>query len=101
MSKSESILKLLNKIPRGKVTTYGELARAAKSSPRVIGQVMRNNKHPEMYPCYKVVRSDGTLGGYDGCLKGKMIDKKILLLKKDGIKVQKGKIDLKRFMHSF
>ncbi len=101
MSKSEQVLKMLKKIPRGKVTTYGELSKASKSSPRAIGQIMRNNKQPEKYPCYKVVKSTGEIGGYDGCINGKMINKKILLLKKDGIKIENGKIDLKRFKFSF
>jgi methylated-DNA-[protein]-cysteine S-methyltransferase len=50
MEKSLTVLKMLRKIPRGKVTTYGALAKAAKSSPRAVGQIMRNNPHPELYP---------------------------------------------------
>ena len=92
---------LLKKIPRGKVTTYGDLARATKSSPRAIGQVMRNNKHPKIYPCYKVVSSSGHIGGYSGCTKGKMIDKKINLLKKDGIDIKNNRIDLSQYLHNF
>ncbi len=91
---------LLAKIPKGKVTTYKELARATKSSPRAIGRVMRHNPHPELYPCYKVIRSDGTIGGYDGCIKGKKIAKKTTLLCKDGIKIINGKID-SSFIHKF
>ena len=94
-------LLLLRKIPRGKVTTYGELARATKSSARAIGQVMRNNKYADTCPCYKVVASDGSIGGYDGAVAGKKIAKKIALLKKDGIVVNNGKIDLKKYMHKF
>ncbi|HLC68053.1 MAG TPA: MGMT family protein [archaeon] len=99
--RSNEILKMLNKIPKGKVTTYGELARATKSSPRAIGQVMRHNDHPEVYPCYKVVASDGKIHGYSGCLKGAKVNKKINLLKKDGIKIENGKIDLKKHLHKF
>lgn len=94
-------LLLLRKIPRGKVTTYGELARVTKSSPRAIGQVMRRNQRPDLYPCYKVVSSSGKVHGYDGCLKGRKISKKEILLRKDGIEIRNGKIDLKRFRHSF
>lgn len=93
-------LLLLRKIPKGKVTTYGELARATRSSPRAIGQIMRTNPRPDLYPCYKVVRSDGSIGGYAGCIKGGKISKKVALLKKDGIKIEKGKIDLRRFRAS-
>lgn len=92
---------LLRKIPKGKVTTYGELARACSSSPRAIGQIMRRNERPDMYPCYKVVASDGCVGGYAGCIKGAKIEKKIRLLKRDGIKVANGKIDLRNCLHRF
>ncbi|HLD38965.1 MAG TPA: MGMT family protein, partial [archaeon] len=73
---------------------------ATRSSPRAIGQIMRTNPRPDLYPCYKVVRSDGSIGGYAGCIKGGKISKKVALLKKDGIKIEKGKIDLRRFRAS-
>ncbi len=94
-------LLLLRKIPKGKITTYGELARAMGSSPRAIGQVMRRNKHPEIYPCYKVVSSNGKIHGYDGCLKGEKVDRKIMLLKKDGIETRNGRVDLSKHLHKF
>ncbi len=94
-------LLLLRKIPRGKVTTYGELARATRSSPRAIGQVMRRNQRPDLYPCYKVVSSSGAIGGYDGCVKGSKIDRKIKLLRKDGIKIRNGRIVLEKYLHKF
>lgn len=94
-------LLLLRKIPRGKVTTYKELAIATKSSPRAIGQVMRHNDHPELYPCYKVVSITGKIHGYDGCLKGAKVKRKIDLLMKDGIKIESGRIDLRKFKYSF
>lgn len=94
-------LLLLRKIPKGKVTTYGALARATRSSPRAIGQVMRRNERPDLYPCYKVISASGKIHGYDGCLKGAKIGKKIRLLRKDGIVIENGKIDLKKFKFSF
>lgn len=92
---------MLTRIPKGKVTTYGELSRAAKSSPRAVGQIMRRNAHPELYPCYKVVSSSGKIHGYDGCLSGTKITRKAALLKKDGIEIKKGKIDLRKHLHRF
>ncbi|MBI2578423.1 MAG: MGMT family protein [Candidatus Aenigmarchaeota archaeon] len=86
-------LLLLRKIPKGKVTTYGALAKACNSSPRAIGSVMRSNPRPDLYPCYKVVASDGGIGGYAGCVKGKKIAEKISLLKKDGIRIRNRKIE--------
>ena len=94
-------LLLLKKIPRGKVTTYGALARTTKSSPRAIGQVMRHNERPEIYPCYKVVNSSGMVHGYSGCLKGSKVDRKIELLRKDGIEVKNNRIDLSKHLHKF
>lgn len=94
-------LLLLRQIPKGKITTYGELARATNSAPRAIGQVMRRNPQPGRYPCYKVVSASGKIHGYGGCLRGTKIEKKIKLLKKDGVVVVDGKIDLKKYLHRF
>ena len=93
-------LLLLTKIPKGKVTAYGALARACKSSPRAIGSVMRHNKYPEKYPCYKVISASGKIGGYAGCVRGRKIEEKMSLLKRDGIKIANGRIDRKYF-HKF
>jgi len=101
MKKSERILHMLKEIPRGKVTTYGALAKAAKSSPRAIGQIMRRNPWPETCPCYKVVRSDGTIGGFDGHTSGKSIDRKIAKLNRDGVRFENGKIDLDKYLYKF
>ena len=85
---------LLKKIPKGKVTTYKELARACKTSPRAIGRIMARNPDPLNYPFYKVVTSCGELCGYSvkGGLRGKEE-----LLKKNGIYVKNGRIDKKHF----
>ncbi|MEM5871559.1 MAG: MGMT family protein, partial [Candidatus Aenigmatarchaeota archaeon] len=80
------------------VTTYKELAKVSGLHPRVVGILMKNNKNTLSIPCYKVVRSDGKVGGYSG--KGG-VKRKIELLKKDGIEVKNGKIDLKRYIYMF
>lgn len=84
---SEKVLLHLTKIPKGKITTYGLLAKKFNTSPRAIGKIMNSNKHPDKYPCYKVIMSDGSLGGY-----GLGIEKKIKLLKKDNIKIKNNKV---------
>lgn len=94
-------LLLLKKIPKGKVTTYKILAEKCRTSPRAIAQIMRHNKDPNLYPCYKVIKSSGEVGGYSGSIKGNKIRRKILLLKKDGIKIKDGKIDLKKYGYKF
>jgi len=85
-------LLLLRKMPRGRVVSYGELARACRTSPRAIGMIMKNNKDPVRYPCYKVIKADGSIGGYS-----KGIGKKIKLLKGDKIKIKNNRVDKKYF----
>jgi len=97
MNISKAIL-LLKKIPKGKVTTYGILAKKCKTSARAVGAIMRSNKHPEGYPCFKVIASDGSLGGYCGKMNSK---KKTQLLKNDGIEIKNGKINLQKYLHKF
>ena len=58
------VYRLLVSISRGKVTTYGAIAGKLGLNPRYVGTILSENSHPEKYPCYKVVRSDGTIGGY-------------------------------------
>jgi O6-methylguanine-DNA--protein-cysteine methyltransferase len=72
-----------------------------KSSPRAVGQVMRSNPRPDIYPCYKVVASDGKLGGYSGKTSGKNIERKIGMLRKDGIAIEGGKINLEKYGYRF
>lgn len=96
---SKNVLVALQKIPKGKVTTYGALARLFNTSPRAIGQIMKRNTDPVNCPCYKVVMSSGYVGGYSGKTKGEEIEKKIRLLKKDGIVVKNGTINRKYFWY--
>lgn len=78
----------LKRIPKGKVTTYGHIAKALKvGSSRAIGGACGRNPFAPRIPCHRVVRSDGSLGGYSGGLK-----KKVALLKKEGISCDAGKI---------
>lgn len=76
----------LLKIPRGKVLTYKELAKKV-GRPRAIRAVAnavgKNPRAPHI-PCHRVIRTDGTLGGYSG--KGGVKTKE-LLLRKEGIEV--------------
>jgi methylated-DNA-[protein]-cysteine S-methyltransferase len=92
------VYELVKKIPRGKVTTYGEIARALGTKGyQAIGQALKRNPKPIEIPCHRVVCSDRTLGGY----RGKNIREKKRLLKKEGIKIEKGRIDLKKHLFRF
>lgn len=89
MNLEQRVYKKLTQVPQGKVTTYGELAKAVglKNGQRVIGQIMKKNPYPVIIPCHRVVKSDGKVGGY---AYGDSI--KINMLKKEGINIQYGKI---------
>ena len=67
----------LQKISYGKTRTYGEIAKKLNTSPRYVGNVCGQNNHLLIIPCHRVVRSDGTLGGFSGLggipLKDKLI----------------------------
>ena len=66
MKIEEKVYSKLLEVPSGYVTTYGELAKAInlKNGQRVVGQIMKNNPFPVIVPCHRVVRSDGTIGGF-------------------------------------
>lgn len=66
------VLAIVRAIPRGQTMTYGEVARRAGNprAARAVGAIMRANYDPTV-PCHRVVRSDGTLGGYNRGLKRK------------------------------
>lgn len=53
-------------VPAGKVTTYGELARALGSSSRAVGQALRRNPFAPEVPCHRIVRASLDIGGYSG-----------------------------------
>ena len=91
------ILFLVKIIPRGKITTYGEIARILGSGPRAVGGALHKNPSLIKIPCHRVVKSNGDLGGYAGGLK-----KKAALLKKEGIKIEKNKIkNFKNYFYRF
>jgi methylated-DNA-[protein]-cysteine S-methyltransferase len=79
----------LLKVPKGKVTTYSELAKAVglQNGQRQIGQIMSRNPFPVIIPCHRVVKSDGKIGGY---FYGEKIKSK--MLSAEGILIKKGKI---------
>jgi len=71
---------LTKKVKRGRVITYGELAKMLKSSPRAVGGAMKRNPYPIVVPCHRVVASNG-LGWYTP-----KIDYKKFLLMLEGVK---------------
>jgi O-6-methylguanine DNA methyltransferase len=80
----EKVLAVVRTTPKGKTITYKEVARRAGSpkAMRAVGAIMKTNFDPNI-PCHRVIRSDGTAGGYN---RGR--GKKIALLKKEGAKIK-------------
>ena len=70
-------------IPRGETRTYGWIAKKIgyPRSARAVGNALGKNPFAPFVPCHRVLRSDGSLGGYSGGTK-----KKKFLLKAEGIK---------------
>ena len=73
----KKIWKELKKIPYGKTKCYGEIAQIVKTSPRYVGNVCGQNKHLLVVPCHRVIRADGSLGGFSS--RGGLSLKKRLL----------------------
>lgn len=93
----EKIYQKLKQVPKGKITTYRELAHSINSKAyRLIGTFMKTNKDPKNIPCHKVIKSDGSIGNYSQGIK-----KKIQLLKKDKIEIKNNKIDLEKYLFKF
>ena len=71
----------LKKIPYGKTKSYGDIAKIVKTSPRYVGNVCGQNKHLLVIPCHRVIRTDGSLGGFSGT-GGLSLKKRLLKLEK-------------------
>jgi methylated-DNA-[protein]-cysteine S-methyltransferase len=88
------IYEALLKIPKGKVTTYGELGRHLGIHPRAVGMLLGKNPYPDKYPCFKVVARNGALTGFAFGLEDKA-----KRLKADGVEVVNGAVPEKYFYY--
>lgn len=81
-------------VPKGKVVTYGQLARLSGNpkAARAVGYYMRTNPDAPGTPCHRVVASDGTLTGYSG--RGGIKTKKKMLVD-EGVKFNNNRVNLK------
>ncbi len=86
------VYELLRTVPRGKVATYGQLARMAgrPNSARAVGGFMRTNPDAPRTPCHRVVGASGALTGYSA---GQGIKTKKKMLIREGVKFKGGRID--------
>lgn len=93
------VLEKVKEIPRGKITTYKELARALcrPKAMRAVGGALRKNDRLVEVPCHRVIRSGGRLGGY--VLGGR---EKRRLLDCEGVRVNSlGVVDVKKYLFEF
>lgn len=89
----------LKEVPKGCLTTYGDLALAVgrPSSARAVGNAMNKNPFAPTVPCHRVVRSDGQIGGF-----AQGTNSKIKLLKKEGIEIKNNRVsDLSQVLFKF
>lgn len=82
------------RIPRGRVTTYGLLARELGcGSAQAVGQALKRNPFAPEVPCHRVIASDLGAGGFAGQREGTKIRKKLRLLQEEGVRFQGGRLE--------
>jgi methylated-DNA-[protein]-cysteine S-methyltransferase len=69
----QEVLRAEHGIPRGSVSTYQRIARhlGSPNGSRAVGNALANNPFPIIIPCHRAIRSDRSLGGYQGGVKMK------------------------------
>ena len=92
MSFRQKVWALTARIPRGKIVTYGDIAKALNvpQAARAVGHALNRNPYAPQVPCHRVVGSDGSLTGFAGGLLAKK-----RLLSDEGVSFRTdGKVDL-------
>ena len=81
------------RIPRGRVSTYGRVAAyIGCRSCRAVGQALRRNPFAPVVPCHRVVAADLRRGGFSGSASGAQVEKKMRLLRSEGVAFRDGKL---------
>lgn len=85
----EKVWKALQEIPRGKVSTYQDVAKAIGSPQayRAVGHACNQNPFAPRVPCHRVVASGGKIGGFANGLRAK-----IKILQQENVRVKNGQI---------
>ncbi|KAI8473222.1 MAG: 6-O-methylguanine DNA methyltransferase [Monoraphidium minutum] len=90
----ERVYKMCSAIPKGKVSTYGEMAKALASSARAVGQAMRRNPFAPRVPCHRVIAADLQLGGFSGSWGAECanVQRKRQMLLDEGVAIDGGRV---------
>ena len=98
MTFNQKVWALTALVPLGRLTTYGEIARAlGTTSYRAVGNALNKNPYAPGVPCHRVVGSDGSLTGFAAGL-----DKKRRMLAREGIRLKpNGRVDLAETLFRF
>ena len=99
MSFDERVYEYLKKVPKGRVTTYGMIARAIghPRAARQVGNALHRNPTPIVIPCHRVVNREGRLApafAFGG------IDRQAELLRAEGVETKDGYVDIAKYIWS-
>lgn len=98
MNSFDKVYSVVARIPKGKVTTYKEVAELSGISPRYVGRILHQNPDPEKIPCHRVVNIKGELAiGYAFGGAGAQRKK----LESERVRLINGRVDLAKYIHKF
>lgn len=90
LSFNQKVWALTARIPEGKVTTYGEIARRLGTRAyRAVGNALNRNPYAPVVPCHRVVGASGALTGF-----AHGVEKKRAMLLREGVPMKNGRVDL-------
>ncbi len=96
MKFSEKVYAVCKNIPKGKVTTYKNIAEfLGTKAYRAVGLALNRNPYKEV-PCHRIISSSGHLHGFAHGLK-----RKRQLLEREGVEIKNDRIDLEKFGFRF
>jgi methylated-DNA-[protein]-cysteine S-methyltransferase len=81
-SSQQAVYRAVSSIPYGHTAAYGQVARMAghPRAARFVGTTMANNPYPVFIPCHRVIKSDGSIGGFGGGRIGVDLKRRMLAL---------------------
>ena len=90
MTFNQKVWAMTARVPRGKIATYGQIARALGTQAyRAVGNALNHNPYAPQVPCHRIVGSDGALTGFAAG-----VTKKREMLAREGVKFRGQKVDL-------